>query len=254
MPYSTSVHRDFSYWLFKDRIPVTKLLIISNVLTFALIALANLGVIVQLLAFQWTTFLIKPWSIVTYPLVWVGDPLGLLFSGYWLWVAGGSLERNWGSQKFAIYFFSMCAVTAVGIFIGGWLTHADPTIAGLWLPLAGVTVAFAMLNPEQQILFFMIIPMKLKYLALIDVIIVLFSYGSGGRLLLGIFALAGCAMSYFYVKGRSSFSRYEYRSPQQDTHDRIIRIYPQRRTFTLNPFKWYKEYKDRKRLKDFFDR
>lgn len=249
MLYRTTAHQDFKYWLFKDRIPVTKALIVANALTLILVGLFHIGIIANLLAFSSTTVILLPWTAFTYPLVWIGDPLGLLFACYWLWIAGGSLERTWGSQKFGIFFFAIAGISAAGMFLGYRLTGIPVPLYGLWLPLAGVTVAFAMMDPEQTILFFMVIPMKLKYLAILDAAMVLYSYGQQNATM-GICALAGCIASYLYVRRPSSSG---YRSSQQDTSERIIRIYPHKRRFpNLNPFKWYHDYKERKRLERLF--
>ena len=239
------------YWLFGDRIPVTKLLIVSNFVTFLMISLFHVGAIIYYLGFSSSQALVMPWSAFTYPLVGIPDILYLLFALYWLWVAGGSLERSWGSWRFGIYFFLMSAVSALGLYVGGLLAGIPVGAVGLWLPLAGATMAFAMNNPEEQILFFLIVPLKLKYLALIDVLIVLVSYGQM-NLLLGVFALAGCAASYLYVRlGR----RIRFAPSRDRDRGRIIRIYPGPGLGrSLNPIGWYRAYRERKRLKDLFDR
>lgn len=235
-----------AYWLFKDRIPVVKLLIVVNILTFLLDALLHIGQLLHYLAFTTVEVISMPWTLFTYPLLGAGaGVISLLFSAYWLWWAGGSLERSWGSRTFALYFFLTSAATALALFVGTLLTHIPVSLIGLWLPIAGVTVAFAMINPEQQILFFFIIPLKLKYLALIDAVIVLVSYGSMNPLL-GLLALTGCAISYRYVRGGISLS-----VPERSRPDNIIRIKPRhavRRSW--NPIKWYRDYRARKRLRN----
>jgi hypothetical protein len=120
-------------------------------------------------------------------------------------------------------------------------------VIGLWLPLAGVTVAWAMLNPEQQILFFFIIPMKLKYLALLDVALVLISYGQI-HLALGLFALLGCAFSYWYILP------HDFGLSRSRDRGQVVRVHP-RRGFLhkLNPFGWIKEKRDKDRLKKLFE-
>ncbi len=236
------------YWIFKDRIPVTKLLIAVNVLTFLVMALFHPPQIQDYLSFVTVRAAIVPWTAVTYPLVGIGGVISLLFAGYWLWWAGGSLERSWSSTAFALYFFLMSAATAAGIYVGGYLTHIPVVLEGLWLPIAGVTVAYALLNPEQQILFFFVIPLKLKYLALIDVIIVLVQYGSTNPLM-GILALAGCGVSYWYVRSGRSL-----RFPVQRSRAEIIRVNPShavRRGW--NPLKRYQDYKAQKRLRNLLD-
>lgn len=239
----------FMNWLFVDRIPVTKLIIISNVLAFLLMALFRpVSGALGLLAFSSDWVMAQPWTVFTYPLIGVGgNPINMLFAGYWMWVAGGSLERAWGTRTFILYFFGMCAISAVGLLIGGMVSGVGTSAVGLWLPLAGVTVAFAMMNPEQQILFFFIIPLKLKYLALLDVVLVLVAYSQSG-LLLGVFALAGCAFSYWYVRRGRSIS---YRSPRPTTRsNNVVRLYRKPSPLSkLNPLRWIKDYREKKRLR-----
>lgn len=242
-----SVQDRLTYWLYRDRIPVVKLLIVSNILTFLAIRLSGAGKYLGWLAFDADTAFAAPWTLFTYPLIAsCCGIVSLLFGYYWLWIAGGSLERAWGSRVFAWYFFLMSAVTALGLCVGSFMTGAPVSVAGLWLPIAGVTIAFAMLNPEEQILFMFILPLKLKYLALLDVVLVLISFGSGGRLLMGVFALAGCAVSYWYVRrGRWLGSHLDTR------HDRVIRIHPRHAVRkSWNPIKRYRDYRERKRLRN----
>jgi len=238
------------YWLFADRIPVTKSVIISGVVTFLFITFGA-DSLAALLGYSSRSLLLLPWTAVTYPLVGDYSPISLLFASYWMWVAGGSLERSWGSRVFGIYFFVISAITALALYAAAVMTGVPTSLAGLWLPLAGVTVAFAMMNPEQQILFFFIIPMKLKYLAVLDVALVLVSYARPNPLL-GVFALAGCAISYWYVTQGGSLGFPSRRRPRQGD---VVRVYDRRSLFSkLNPIRWYRDRRERKRLKDFFDK
>src|SRR5690349_3103089 len=59
--------------------------------------------------FSW---LARPWTLFTYPLA-MFDPIPLLFSGYWLYWVGGTLERSWGSLNFAVVFFLLCAIAGL---------------------------------------------------------------------------------------------------------------------------------------------
>ncbi|MCL5105126.1 MAG: rhomboid family intramembrane serine protease [Armatimonadetes bacterium] len=252
---STNTTDTIRYWLFQDRIPLTKLVIVSNVGTFLAIALFRVYAIARVLGFAFgpaqdgsPAVIPMPWALFTYPLVGVCcGVLSLIFSIYWLWVAGGSLERSWGTTRFGYYFFAMCAISAAGLALGSLITRLPVSAIGLWLPIAGVTVAFAMLNPEEQILFMFVIPLKLKYLALIDVVIVLVKYGQMSPLL-GVFALAGCAFSYWYVIRPN-----RYRAPVRETRGKVARAHRKPSLLRrLNPFSWIREYRDRKRLERLF--
>lgn len=236
-------------WFVFDRIPVTKVLIVANVLTFLLVAFFKLNSLSDLLVFNSISVFIKPWTLVTYPLFGFSyGPISLLFACYWLWIAGGSLERSWGSQRYAGFFSIITAITAVGLLIGGFFIGKPVGLTGLWMPLAAVTVAFAMLNPEEKILFFFIIPLKLKYLALIDVVLVLLSYGSINPLL-GLFALLGCAAAYLYVT-RRVFINIGGRRKFGNVIDVSRRTSARR---SKNPFKRMKDKKEEKRLRDFLE-
>lgn len=258
MRYRESAWDKAVYFMIRDRIPVTKTLILLNILTLFLTKLFQLEFLVGWLAFNPATFIARPWTALTYPFVW--DSVGiisLLFAGYWLWVAGGSLERAWGSVRFAVFFLAMSAISALGLFVGVVLWNLlrpmsmfFPGASGLWFPLAGVTVAFGMMNPEQVILFMFFIPLKLKYLALIDAAIVFFSYVAAP--VVAVFALSGCAFAYWYVRVGASLSSYRS-APPRPRQAEVIRVFSRRRRFP-NPLAWMKERRERRKLKDFFDK
>ena len=236
------------YWLFKDRIPVTKLLIVVNAATFFAVTLFKLGTVLLYTMYATTTVWQMPWTLFTYPLIGSGGVIGVLFSCYWLWVAGGTLERSWGSSKFAGFFFVMSAISALGVLAGGWFVGQETWLLGLMLPLAGLTIAFAMANPNQEILFFFILPLKLKYLALLDVAFVLLGFGQQ-HIVIGICALLGCAFSYWYVRGG------HYVGSARRSDDRVIRVRPPKKSILsrLNPFSWFRSRRDRDRLRKLFD-
>jgi hypothetical protein len=103
-----------------------------------------------------------------------------------------------------------------------------------------------MLNPEQQIMFMFVIPLKLKYLAMFSAGMVLIQYAMIYPLL-GIFALAGCAFSYWHVRPT------RYSAPKHQTE--VVRVFGKRSIWRmLNPFAWIKEWNDKRKLKKFFDK
>lgn len=236
------------YWIFSDRMPATKIILCANILTF-IIGAFIWKQLWRFLAFDTSTVLFMPWTSLTYALQSVDNPISMAFSLYWLWVAGGSLERSWGTSRFAGFFTAITFISALGVFVGSLIAHVSSPLVGLWMPLAGVTIAFALLNPESVVLFMFIVPLKLKYLAVIDAVLVFASYAKTPWL--GLFALAGCAAAFLYVRNGDVF---DFRSRHYDD-GKIIRIRPRhRRTPDLNPLKWIKNRRDRKRLDDLFRR
>ena len=98
--------------------------------------------------------------------------LWILFSLYFYWMIGNALESQWGSFKFNLYYL----IGIVGAILGALITgSADNTYLNLSLFLA-----FAALFPDFQVLIFFILPVKMKYLALIDLAVYGYSFVVGG--------------------------------------------------------------------------
>lgn len=92
--------------------------------------------------------------------------LFIIFSLYFYWLIGNSLENQWGSFRFNVYYF--CGV--IGTMLAGLITgYATNYYLNLSLFLA-----FALMYPDYQVLLFFILPVKMKYLALIDAVGLIF--------------------------------------------------------------------------------
>ncbi len=243
-----------SHWLFGDRTPVTKLLIVINAATFVGHYLVQTQFIVAYGGFYARRMLEMPWTALTYPLVGCygyasGAVFSLAFACYWLWVAGGSLERAWGSRMFAIFFAWAAVLTALGVYLGFLLTGKSAVMWGLWPPLAALTVAFAALNAEQIILLMFVLPMKLKYVGWLSVAALLVAMATFHPLV-GVCSLLGCAFSWWYVRtGRQYGGGTSYRPRGQ-----VIRVH-ERGSFIsrLDPLKWFDRYRGKRRLKKLFE-
>ncbi|MBE6611811.1 MAG: hypothetical protein E7632_04915 [Ruminococcaceae bacterium] len=102
---------------------------------------------------------------------------------YLYYLIGTTLENQWGAFGFTVYYL----LGVVGAIISGFITgYATNEYLNLSLMFA-----FAMLNPNFELLLFFFIPVKMKWLALIDAVgfVLLFVLESwAGRLSL-IFAV-----------------------------------------------------------------
>lgn len=99
------------------------------------------------------------WRLITY--IFIPPQASLLwifFILYFYYIVGTGLEREWGSFKFNIYYFTGMMATAVAAFIIGQGATA------LYLNLS-LFLAFAYIYPNFEILLFFIVPVKVKYLA-----------------------------------------------------------------------------------------
>ena len=111
------------------------------------------------------------WRIITYIFVpMYGSPFSLLIALYFYYWIGSTLERQWGTAKFNLYYFSGVLLTVLGVTIVSLATgNHFLGIAGTHYVNLSMFLAFAALYPETQVLLFFLIPVKMKWLAWIDI-------------------------------------------------------------------------------------
>ena len=110
------------------------------------------------------------WRIVTFVFVPnYGGPLYLVIALYFYYWIGSTLERQWGTAKFNLYYISGVLLTVIGAVIASLISgNYGMMIAGADYVNLSMFLAFAILFPETQVLLFFIIPIKMKWLAILD--------------------------------------------------------------------------------------
>lgn len=138
--------------------------ILSPTLYYQYLSL-DVGMIMRGQIWRIFTFIFAP-GITRYELV---NPLNILFFAleiylyYWI---GNSLENAWGSFRFNLYYISGILLTIVaGIIMHIALGFSVPL--GLDYINQSLFLAFAVLYPDVQLLLFMIIPIKVKWLGVL---------------------------------------------------------------------------------------
>ena len=96
-----------------------------------------------------------------------GNLLFLALSLYFYWMIGSTLEREWGSVKFTVFYLMGVLLNALLGFLTGFATMTYVNLS--------LFFAFATLYPNTQFLVFFIIPVKAKWLAWLDAAIFAFS-------------------------------------------------------------------------------
>lgn len=258
--------RDF---FLRGQIPVTMALLAANIVTFliAFFSPAEAGPRLEYYgSFSTLGALHAPWTFLTFPLVSL-PPISILLILTWVffWLSGGSLERGWGSARFAAFFFAVTLISSLSLFAGSLLTGLRvPFLNDLFLPLTGLIVAFCMLNPEQEIVLYFF-PVRAKYVALIVTAWTYLNYGGVLGPWLGLFALGGILAAYLYVRFArpwADIGSYSPR-PRQPSRGPDLRLYPSSPRFSTRPSttidgsprrspfdfagRW-KDYQERKRL------
>lgn len=103
------------------------------------------------------------WRVITFvfiPDTW--NVFTLAISLYFYWLIGNSLENEWGSFKFDLFY--LCGV--LGAIVSGFIT-GYATVYYLHLSLF---LAFALLYPDHRVYLFYFLPIKVKWLAILDLI------------------------------------------------------------------------------------
>lgn len=145
-------------------------------------------------------------GLITYPLaVTPGDILSVAFGGLALYWFGGSLERIWGSRTYLLFLLAANAAAAL-LWEGALLLllRGFAPLAGVWLLVSTVVVAWAWINPEETILLWFILPLKAKWVGWLTIAGLFFFQPTSVTsdplriLMLGPFTLGGVAVALAY--------------------------------------------------------
>ena len=110
------------------------------------------------------------WRIVTFVFFPMStNPFLLFLSLYLYYWIGSVLEREWGTARFTIYYLSGVLLTVIGAVLASLITgNYGLTVIGAQYVNLSLFLAFAVLFPDMQLLIFFIIPVKMKWLGIID--------------------------------------------------------------------------------------
>ncbi|MBE6022465.1 MAG: hypothetical protein E7231_04415 [Cellulosilyticum sp.] len=117
------------------------------------------------------------------------SPIFFLFAAFLYYSIGSSLERSWGEFKFNLYYllgmvFNMIGLLVVQLlfyrtdYLGNAFYVSNFTNITIYLNLS-LFLAYAALFPDVQFLLYMIIPVKVKYLAVIDIVLLAYEFITG---------------------------------------------------------------------------
>lgn len=168
------------------------------------------------------------WRLLSYVLLPDnGSLLGFLLSVIFYIFLGRMLEGSLGTLRFNVYFFlSVLLLDAAALIIYAIQPLAG-IVCGFELPLMldySLLFAFAVRFGETTVYLFFVIPLKMKYLAWIDLfMLVMYAVGAPGLAkLLPLFALLPCVLFFFSELPAllpSFLQRRAYRAPRRQVID-----------------------------------
>lgn len=183
------------------------------------------------LAFQRSDLTHSLWTVVTYAFVHFGF-WHILFNMYNLWIFGPRVEQLWSPGRF-VAFYLWCALGGV---MGHLMFGGGGMLLGASASVMGVMLAYAMHWPDDELLLFGVLPMKVKWLVAILVVANVIQgvgsftmSGASGSSVAYTAHLGGLAFAWFYLRTPSaqSLDRLRQRiSPVADTPDEPPRAIP----------------------------
>ncbi|BCN30455.1 rhomboid family protein [Anaeromicropila herbilytica] len=116
------------------------------------------------------------WRLVTFVLQSTGgnNILFLALEVYFYYMIGHALENAWGAFRFNLYFFTGILFNILAaVFI--YIIVGSPYDMGLTYILSSMFFAYAAIYPNMEILFMYILPIKVKYLAYLEIAIMVYN-------------------------------------------------------------------------------
>ena len=107
------------------------------------------------------------WRLVSFALIPPSTGMLALIAIYFYYWIGSTLEQYWGTPQFTIYFFTGLILTVLYGFLIYFITGVSIPVTAEYVYLS-MFFSFAVLFPDMQVLLFFIIPVKMKWLAILD--------------------------------------------------------------------------------------
>ena len=142
-------------------------IVIANAVTYALTVFAGSSAL-SFLEFDLYHLLHgEVWRLVTFVLLpFSYRPLSLFIMLSFYYFVGGTLEREWGTAKFTLYYLSGMILSVLSTVILSLATgYYGWSLSDAYYINLTLFLAFAALYPDAQIMFYMVIPLKAKWLA-----------------------------------------------------------------------------------------
>lgn len=109
------------------------------------------------------------WRLFTFVFVPPSSsPIFILFALYFYYLIGMGLEYRWGKVRFNLYYLIGMAAAVISALITGYAGNSFLNLS--------LFFAYAALYPDEEVLLFMILPVKMKYLAALDAALYLYQF------------------------------------------------------------------------------
>lgn len=124
------------------------------------------------------------WRLVSWVLIPPGSPnIFTIITLIFYYSVGMTLERTWGGFRYNVYIFGGLIFTVIGAFVAYLIAKAGlpagsiPLIGGAFSTYyisMSIYLAFALTYPDMQVLLYLVIPVKMKWMGLVYVAFIVY--------------------------------------------------------------------------------
>lgn len=111
------------------------------------------------------------WRLATYVLIPTSGSFWLIISLFFYYWLGETLERLWGSAKFTVYYASGALLTALAALLVYFIDGISVPIYGAGYVNTALFMAYALTYPDAMVRIYFILPIKMKWLAILEAVL-----------------------------------------------------------------------------------
>ena len=227
MNFLNKMERKFGRYAIPE---LTKYIILCYVIGYALEVFRNMtgvGIMGYLALSPYHILHGQIWRLVSWVLI---PPSGLdIFTIIMLlfyYSLGTALERTWGEFRYNVYIFSGILFTVIGAFllyfIGGLqISLYGASIISTYYINLSIFLAFAANYPDMQVLLYFVIPIKIKWMAYLDIAYLAYNfirvsgYGAWAVRMMILVSLLNFIIFFFMTRNYKTISPREIHRKQQ---------------------------------------
>ena len=227
MNFLNKMERKFGRYAIPE---LTKYIILCYVIGYALEVFHNMtgvGIMGYLALSPYHILHGQIWRLVSWVLI---PPSGLdiftIIMLFFYYSLGTALERTWGEFRYNVYIFSGILFTVIGAFllyfIGGLqISLYGASIISTYYINLSIFLAFAANYPDMQVLLYFVIPIKIKWMAYLDIAYLAYNfirvsgYGAWAVRMMILVSLLNFIIFFFMTRNYKTISPREIHRKQQ---------------------------------------
>ncbi|MDB5986091.1 MAG: hypothetical protein JWR16_1144 [Nevskia sp.] len=153
----------------------------------------------------------------------LGNPIFAVFALYLLYFMGGALEAHWGTLRYNLYVLIGILLTIAAAFAFPFAPATNTYVTG------SIFLAFAYLFPDYTLYLFLILPVRIKWLALLTWLLYgyEFIFGNWASRLLILAAVANFFLFFgkdIYYRARHGHRQFKRQSSAIANRDKPLHV------------------------------